>query len=283
MVRQYPSKKFLLQIADAAASLAKVLRHHWSIRGANASENPARTLFPKNVRPDSPVLRIHLAGMIDEVMAAHTVLKRLLAEVQPAEQYNDLDLALLGRNDRGAKKPDSKTVAGWPYSVSSAIEALVETRDTIGPTIGKGPVELDDVRALEAAAVVIRDAAGQPGKDGEAADDDSAFVPAVSLWKGKFDNYKAAKRFLDEHPEIRTHKPGKQRLKIHAGDWARHWGNLDNQGFDALDNAALPEITSVVVEGAKGRYKQHHAAKQRQQPQDNAPIDALVKRIQAGK
>ncbi|NLF06358.1 MAG: hypothetical protein GX594_00020 [Pirellulaceae bacterium] len=123
-----------------------------------------------------------------------------------------------------------------------------------------------------------------PGKNGEAdGSADSAFVPAVDLWKSRFDSYKAAKQFLDAHPEIHIRKPSPQRLEIHAGDWAKYWAKQDAQGFDALDNAAPPEITSIVVADAKERYSEVHTGKTRRPPDGDSAIEALAKRIQAGK
>ena len=113
--------------------------------------------------------------------------------------------------------------------------------------------------------------------------DDSAYVSAVSLWKDKFDNYKAFKRFLDGHPEIRNRNPRKNRLVIHAGDWAKYWDKQHEQVFDALGEAATPKITSMFTDEVKTRYEGLHGEKQRQQPRRDTSIEALAKRIQAGK
>lgn len=159
MTKQYPSKEDLLQIADAAAALGKAVRYHWFIRGASQNENPARTLLPKNSLFNSNTVRIHFAGMLGEVAAANTRLKRLLTEVEPAQELDDMELALLGR--KGGATKTFTTVAGWPYVVSGAIGRLQEARGAIAAAIGHDPADLGDVQALEAAAGVLRGACGE--------------------------------------------------------------------------------------------------------------------------
>lgn len=58
-----------------------------------------------------------------------------------------------------------------------------------------------------------------------------AYVPVGMVWREQFDAYHKAKRFLDDHTEIKTRNPSPQRLVVHAGDWHRYWakqqGNSD--------------------------------------------------------
>jgi hypothetical protein len=115
--------------------------------------------------------------------------------------------------------------------------------------------------------------------------DDSAFVPAGTLWQQHFTQYKQFKTWLDRTSESEIHRrnPSKNRLVIHAGDWAKYWAAQEKKGFASLDGTAPPEITKMVTDGVRERYNNLHAEKQRQQPQGSAPLDALVKRVQAGK
>jgi hypothetical protein len=69
--------------------------------------------------------------------------------------------------------------------------------------------------------------------------DDSAFRPANRLLDStRFTHFKRLHAALKANPWIRTRKPSRQRLEVHAGDWDRYLAMLDAAGFDALDVAA---------------------------------------------
>lgn len=74
-----------------------------------------------------------------------------------------------------------------------------------------------------------------------------AFVPIKQLWEGKFETYRAAKKFVDEHrSEIRTRKPSAQRLEVHSGDWFRCIAKQhgDREPTDAQIGKYLADIES---------------------------------------
>ena len=54
---------------------------------------------------------------------------------------------------------------------------------------------------------------------------DDDYIPFGKLWNvtPHFDTYRKAKIFLDKHTtDIRTRKPSKQKLQVHATDWLKH-------------------------------------------------------------
>ena len=71
---------------------------------------------------------------------------------------------------------------------------------------------------------------------------EAAFVPASTVWTDHFDHYEEFKRFLNNHSEIRTWKPSKQRLCVHAGDWHRHWEQQDQKKTEQLDGFGSDDI-----------------------------------------
>ena len=64
MQRQYPTQENLIEIADVAASLAKTLRKHWFIRGADAKDNPAREFCPMMLIPTPITFAIAYVGCL---------------------------------------------------------------------------------------------------------------------------------------------------------------------------------------------------------------------------
>jgi hypothetical protein len=66
-------------------------------------------------------------------------------------------------------------------------------------------------------------------------------------------SYKALKAFLARHPKIRTLKPSKQRLLIHAGDWSCHRTTEARAAGDALENS--PEVVASFVDEARKRQE----------------------------
>jgi len=159
MARQYPSQENLVEIADVAASLAKTLRNHWFIRGADAKDNPARELLPHDVDPKSDGFRHCLRGMFDAVAKATANLGRLLKTVLSDYQMDDMELSLLGRE---LIERHHNAIVGWPYTVSAAIGRLGEIRGRVREAlVGSSPweVSVQDVQGIESAAEVLWDAA----------------------------------------------------------------------------------------------------------------------------
>jgi hypothetical protein len=80
--------------------------------------------------------------------------------------------------------------------------------------------------------------------------DPEAYRPAKEfLEPGRFDNYKAIRNALKLHPWIRSRKPSKQRLEIHAGDWQR-MRNVSPAG-DLMDQPAATVDAVMAVEQRK--------------------------------
>ncbi len=69
------------------------------------------------------------------------------------------------------------------------------------------------------------------------AEDASAYVGASTLWGDRFSTYDKFKTWLKKTPEteVRRRRPRKNRLELHAGDWARYWDALHKAQFDASD------------------------------------------------
>ena len=70
--------------------------------------------------------------------------------------------------------------------------------------------------------------------DEAAAVDDSAWVPATTLWRDKLENNRQLTKFKADHPEM-FRNPSKNRLEIHAAKWVAFWAARDKSGFDSLD------------------------------------------------
>ncbi len=98
--------------------------------------------------------------------------------------------------------------------------------------------------------------------------DGSVWVPASKLCPDKNVRLTKAASFCRRY-KIRTNKPHRNRLEIHAGDWARYWAQQDKAGFEGLDsggeNPSVSENADLVVEGAAERLKAIQARRQRQQ------------------
>ena len=77
------------------------------------------------------------------------------------------------------------------------------------------------------------------------------FVPASLLAVKHFPTYKLFKKFLGQHPEIRTKKPSTNRLVVHASDFIRAKAARDAQHFDALGLPA--EMVDAFIAETKKR------------------------------
>ncbi len=60
-----------------------------------------------------------------------------------------------------------------------------------------------------------------------------AYISIGKLWPEHFDTYRKAQGFLADHPEIRTRKPSKNRLEVHAADWIKYWSGQQSEPSDA--------------------------------------------------
>lgn len=96
--------------------------------------------------------------------------------------------------------------------------------------------------------------------------DDSAWVPAATLWPGRFEKYKELGKFRKRHPEM-FRNPSDYKLEIHSGLWTRYWDTQDKAGFDALDNepasiADDPEVSEEFLAEAAQRMVTIRSQKQ---------------------
>lgn len=68
--------------------------------------------------------------------------------------------------------------------------------------------------------------------------DESAYVSAVQVWRGRYKSYKLFRRdFRKIEHRVRSKHRG-MHLYIHAGDWIRHHAETDLKKFNALDRDA---------------------------------------------
>ena len=82
-------------------------------------------------------------------------------------------------------------------------------------------------------------------------EDDDAWVPISTVWRDKFETYKQCKAFLNSTNQIRTRKPNKQRLDVHAGDWVRFWRRQSDEAFEELDSPS--EQVEALISSAEER------------------------------
>ncbi|GAB6186680.1 hypothetical protein [Thermopirellula anaerolimosa] len=63
------------------------------------------------------------------------------------------------------------------------------------------------------------------------------YIPATVAARQKFMNYKQFKRWLDGVPNdvIRRCRPSRNRLLVHAGDWANYWKARDDDYWKKID------------------------------------------------
>ena len=94
---------------------------------------------------------------------------------------------------------------------------------------------------------------------------DDSFVAASKVSQEHFTQYTAFKRFLEKHPEIRTRKPSKQRLLVHAGDWFQYWAKREQEDLDKLDSLT-PEAFTRLTDGIEQRKHEVDSEKTREEP-----------------
>ena len=169
MQRQYPTKKCLRRIADAAERWAKTVRQNWPISDATDAENPARFTLLEAADTEKDVKR-GVRQMVN-VMSATKVLKELLADVEPADP-------LAGSPDGlqrcfSPAEPTKNAMCGWPDEASQAVEVLKEVPGKVhyamhGPPWQPKmcPIANATVQGVEWAAGVLRDAVGEKQTSG---------------------------------------------------------------------------------------------------------------------
>ena len=87
--------------------------------------------------------------------------------------------------------------------------------------------------------------------------DETAWVPAATLWRDRFETMKELAKFRENHPDM-FRNPSPRRLKIHAGKWTAFWASRDKAGFEALDGnlqsvADDPDVQEEAIAGAMQR------------------------------
>jgi hypothetical protein len=131
---------------------------------------------------------------------------------------------------------DSSLVLGW----------LVAQAEPWNDTWTAGA--LAAVRHVVRHALVLAEAA-RGNADG------AAYRPAKEfLGQTGADTYKALQATLKAHPQIRTRKPSKNRLLIHAGDWLAATSAGDTAASNALD--VSPETVTAFLVGARERHEE---------------------------
>ena len=95
--------------------------------------------------------------------------------------------------------------------------------------------------------------------------DESAWVPAATLWRDRFDTMKELAKFRENHPDM-FRNPSRRRLNIHAGKWTAFWAARDKVGFEALDGnlqsvADDPDVQKETIAGAIRRMAAIRAKK----------------------
>ncbi|MBU4273122.1 MAG: hypothetical protein KKA28_14775 [Planctomycetes bacterium] len=159
MARQYPSKKHLLEIADAAAEWAKVIRNNWPVSDATDADNPARFTAPRTADTDDE--RKQGVRQIVDVLTATKTLESLFADIRPGDPLSGSPAGL--RRCFPPTKPANNAVCGWPAEVSRAVKVLKDISNIVHNAIkghswnnGMLPIPNKTVRGVEWAAGVIK-------------------------------------------------------------------------------------------------------------------------------
>jgi hypothetical protein len=106
-----------------------------------------------------------------------------------------------------------------------------------------------DAQAILRQAVEIQDRNAP-----EQTEDESAYVSASQLLRDTKKSWTQKRLVAFLHKEgrgIRTKKPNKQRLSIHAGDWHQHWAQEAAREFERLDGEAESVSDAAVREYAE--------------------------------
>lgn len=120
------------------------------------------------------------------------------------------------------------------------LEAAYLAHETL---LSEGYVREEHHRALTTLIQVVnRLPAGGKGKEPE---DLSAYRPARELCLDWCKTYPAIGKLLRKNPSIRTRKPSKQRLLVHAGDWAKFVAEEERKASELLDSNS-PAVTNLL-------------------------------------
>jgi hypothetical protein len=97
-----------------------------------------------------------------DIAAATGELNRLVNDIEPGDPLDGLPEAGKLRSRYPQEPVTDKTVSGWPYDVSRAIEALKAANGTIDRAMSPPmkPIGLPEVQRVEWAAGVLREATG---------------------------------------------------------------------------------------------------------------------------
>lgn len=139
-----------------------------------------------------------------------------------------------------------------------AWEWLADHHPTFRRKLGQGAADRCRLRAkvldgCELLALAIQQEADALPAAASVADE-TAYIPATNVIEESTElgvkDFKDLRRILKDNPQIKTHKPSKQRLEVHAGDWSRYKRQLHT----ALDSEKIkPMIEAVEQRMAKER------------------------------
>ncbi len=159
------------------------------------------------------------------------------------DKFRDVSLS-----DSGSGSDTPRIAVSIADSCSGAdngsLSASVSLRDS-----SRG-IDPNDVRDYASAAIAFYaketdasggDTGGKPAPKPEG--DRTAYRPAKEfVGLHRMDTHTKLVRFLKDRPEIRTFKPAKNRLTVHAGDWHAYWSKQSDADFAAMDTDAINAV-----------------------------------------
>lgn len=94
---------------------------------------------------------------------------------------------------------------------------------------------------------ILLDLVGQPAPPTPG--DESAYVFASKLpeWGARFNTMPLLMKFLDKTDAIRKKPHGKNRRKVHVGDWVHYWDQQDDLTFSAMDAETMDEMKANIA------------------------------------
>jgi hypothetical protein len=181
-----------------------------------------------------------------------------------------------------SRLPEPQPVLGEPEFLSLTASMWARMRDLGGTRRPPEPCRVPDERAAryildevmlwceaqqapgpnaQQTASAQAAEAGRAGVESPQTDvpDPAAFRPAHEFLDAvRFKTFKAIRRALQRNPWIRSRKPSKQRLEIHAGDWMSF--RSASNSFEALDDDAETVATYLAeVESRKQEIRAQNA------------------------
>ncbi|MFZ1934332.1 MAG: hypothetical protein WCB27_20570 [Thermoguttaceae bacterium] len=168
-MQQYPSRNVLLKIADAAEKWAKTIRNNWLLSDATPEENPfqltatlhrVQLLPTRRDFPDNLNKKREARPLLD-IAAVTGELSRVVKDIEPGDPLDGLPNVGKLRRRYPQEPVTNKTVSGWPYDVSRALEVLKAVNGTIDRAMSPPmkPIGLLEVQRVEWAAGALRNAA----------------------------------------------------------------------------------------------------------------------------